>query len=102
MTNSENQVPAAVAVPGALCKPEPLTEVQKMQNLLRSTVAQLMAHSQTVNELMKANMDLRAALHLSQTDKNVLDEHINRQLNPAPVETSIAQEPIADANPVSV
>lgn len=78
-----------------------VTEVQKLQALLRSTTAQLMAHNQTVNELMKANMDLRAALHLSQTDKNGLDSYLKNQLNPVvPAEVPQAA-PQVNADPVS-
>lgn len=77
---------------------EASVEYQKLLNLYKSATAQLMAHSQTVQELMKANMDLRAALHLAQTDKNGLDMHINAQLNPAP---DASQALVADADTVS-
>jgi hypothetical protein len=57
-------------------------DVETLQKAVRHAVAQLMAHTQTVQELIKANMDLRAALHLLNSDKSQLEEAMALLMNP--------------------
>ena len=58
-----------------------LSDVPSLHNILKSAAAQLMSHGQTVQELLKANMDLRAALHLSQNDNSQLAAQIQHLLS---------------------
>lgn len=67
------------------------TDVPTLHHIISSATAQLMAHAQTVQELIKANMDLRAALHLSQADKTQLNQHVEHVAN------TFAKEPEAAA-----
>jgi hypothetical protein len=76
-------------------------DVLTLQSALKTTVAKLMAHSQTVQELMKANLDLRAALHLAQTDKNQLEEYVNSLLNPPATPEAVEPEKVAEEVAVS-
>lgn len=96
-----SQIPAAVqnnqGLPPTKLVPQEPNEFQKLQALLRSTTAQLMAHNQTVNELMKANMDLRAALHLSQNGHTALDAHIANALK-TPAAAAPAATPVPSAS----
>jgi hypothetical protein len=77
------------------------TDVPSLHNMLKTAVAKLMSHSQTVQELIKANMDLRAALHMAQTDKAQLEEYVKSILAPdaAPAAEEVA--PVADAAPAA-
>jgi len=66
----------------------------KFRDVIKNLTLQLMSHSQTIQELMKANLDLRTALHLAQTDKELLNAHVDSLL--------VTNEPQADADSVSV
>ena len=61
------------------------TDVPTLHGILKTASAQLMSHAQTVQELIKANMGLRAALHLSQENNDQLNAHIHSLVNPAPI-----------------
>jgi hypothetical protein len=74
----------------------PNLEVEKLKGMVRQITSQLMAAHQKVQQLTKENLDLTAALHLSQTDKNGIDAHIQSQLNPAPVPVTEAPTPDVD------
>lgn len=75
MSTPENQVPVSAT------EAQIPTDVPTLQGILRNVIAKLMSHSQTVQELLKANIDLRAALHLAQTDKTQLESYIQSMLN---------------------
>lgn len=96
------------------------TEPSALQNTLHTLGAKLMAHSQTVNELMSANLELRAAVHYFQTEKAKLEAYVQSLVNPpaapeatapadataasavdASVEAPATDAPAADANSVS-
>lgn len=74
------------------------TDVPTLQGLLKTVMAKLLAHSSTVQELLQANMDLRAAIHVLQNDKGQLESYIQNMLNPPPAQTS---DNTTNADPVS-
>jgi hypothetical protein len=91
------------------------TDVPTLHNMVKMAFTKFLSANQTVQELMKANMDLRAALHMFQSNGGQLEAYINSILNPAPaapvadtpvetpvVEAPATEAPAADANPVSV
>lgn len=79
------------------------TDVPTLHNMLKAAFTKFMSANQTVQELMKANMDLRAALHMFQNQGGQLESYINAILNPQPapvVEAPTTEAPTADANTV--
>ncbi len=64
--------------------PDMPTDVNELQKILNIALAKLMAYTQTVNELIKANMDMRAALHLATTDREQMQKVLQSLLNPVP------------------
>lgn len=77
------------------------TDVPTLHNMLRSAIAKLMAHSQTAQELLRVNTELKAALNLAQADKSHLEAYINSLLNPAQAEPAQAQEVTAQNTEVA-
>ncbi len=101
MSTPENQVPLNQS-----SAPQIPADVGALQSVLKTVIARLMAHSQVVQDLTKANLDLRSALHIAQSDKGQLEAYIQSLVSPgAPVaeEQPVEAQPevAADANPVS-
>jgi hypothetical protein len=81
------------------------TDVPTLHNILKTLIAKLFAHQQTTNELLRANTDLRAALHLAEQGKGEIEAYVHNLLNPqaavAPVATPAAEAPVATDAPAT-
>ena len=88
MSTPANEIPAVQAPASQL----PL-DVPSLHQIILNMGAKLMAHSQTVSELLNANMQIRAALHLAQTDKAQLEAMVKGFLAPAAAAAPAVEAP---------
>ncbi len=88
-----------------------MEEVNALKQALKNAAAQLMAHSQTIQELISANMNMRAIIHTVQEDKTALEAYVKSLMTPstpveapaveAPAEAPATEAPQVDADTVS-
>jgi hypothetical protein len=77
------------------------SDVPTLHNMLRNAISKIMAHSQTAQELLRVNTELKAALTLAQAEKSHLEAYINSVLNPpaqAVAATQTEEAPTATAD----
>ena len=72
------------------------TDVTTLHGILKTLIAKLMAHQQTCGELLRANTDLRAALHLAENGKGEFDNYVHNLLNPQAAPAPVVEAPAAD------
>jgi hypothetical protein len=95
MATSANEIPAVQPAASGL----PL-DIPSLHQMIQHMAAKLMAHSQTVSELLNANMQIRAALHLAQTDKAQLEAFVKNLMSP-PQAAGQAPAPAVDNGAVT-
>ena len=72
-------------------------ELNQLKEAFKVTAAKLMVANQTVHELLKGHMDLRAALTIAQNEKAGLDAYIKELLNTKPEQPTETTEPAQEA-----